>query len=104
MAKTRKRRAFSLTLELLMKSREAALAAVQIFNSPVITFKSEPDDFSVVRSFSEQFSWGDLPPMQQVHKMQQFTWANAGRRTVSGREIVGYLAAGAVEPRKASNY
>jgi hypothetical protein len=41
MAKTRIWRTFSVTLELLMKSREAALAAVQIFNSPVITFKSE---------------------------------------------------------------
>ena len=31
----------SLKLELLKKSREAALAAVQIFNNPNITFKSE---------------------------------------------------------------
>lgn len=37
----RVRRVFSLKSELLMKSREAALAAVQIFNSPLITFKSE---------------------------------------------------------------
>ncbi len=37
----RVRRAFSVSGELLTKSREAALAAVQIFNSPVITFKSE---------------------------------------------------------------
>lgn len=35
------RRAFSVSGELLTKSREAALAAVQIFNSPLITFKSE---------------------------------------------------------------
>ncbi len=35
------RRAFSISGELLMKSREAALAAVQIYNSPLITFKSE---------------------------------------------------------------
>lgn len=35
------RRAFSVSVELLTKSREAALAAVQIFNSPLITFKSE---------------------------------------------------------------
>lgn len=35
------RRAFSFSGELLAKSREAALAAVQIFNSPLITFKSE---------------------------------------------------------------
>ena len=35
------RRTFSVTTELLMKSREAALASVQIFNSPLITFKSE---------------------------------------------------------------
>jgi hypothetical protein len=41
MPKTRHRRTFSLARELLIKSREAALAAVQIFNSPVITFKSE---------------------------------------------------------------
>lgn len=42
MAKTpRVRRAFSVSGELLTKSREAALAAVQIFNSPLITFKSE---------------------------------------------------------------
>ncbi|MGO8693193.1 MAG: DUF3644 domain-containing protein [Rectinemataceae bacterium] len=42
MAKTgRVRRAFSVSSELLTKSREAALAAVQIFNSPLITFKSE---------------------------------------------------------------
>jgi hypothetical protein len=39
--KPRIRRAFSVSGELLTKSREAALAAVQIFNSPVITFKSE---------------------------------------------------------------
>jgi hypothetical protein len=39
--KPRIRRAFSVAGELLTKSREAALAAVQIFNSPLITFKSE---------------------------------------------------------------
>lgn len=39
--KARVRRLFSVRLELLAKSREAALAAVQIFNSPLITFKSE---------------------------------------------------------------
>jgi hypothetical protein len=39
--KARVRRLFSVRLELLTKSREAALAAVQIFNSPLITFKSE---------------------------------------------------------------
>lgn len=39
--KPRIRRAFSVSGELLTKSREAALAAVQIFNSPLITFKSE---------------------------------------------------------------
>lgn len=37
----RVRRFFSVSSELLTKSREAALAAVQIFNSPLITFKSE---------------------------------------------------------------
>lgn len=37
----RVRRAFSVSGELLTKSREAALSAVQIFNSPLITFKSE---------------------------------------------------------------
>ncbi|NLK50563.1 MAG: DUF3644 domain-containing protein [Candidatus Cloacimonetes bacterium] len=36
-----KRRFGSITKELITKSREAALAAVQIFNSPTITFKSE---------------------------------------------------------------
>lgn len=35
------RRTYSVKQELLAKSREAALAAVQIFNSPLITFKSE---------------------------------------------------------------
>ena len=39
--KLRVRRTFSVSGELLAKSREAALAAVQIFNSPLITFKSE---------------------------------------------------------------
>lgn len=39
--KPRFRRTFSFSGELLTKSREAALAAVQIFNSPLITFKSE---------------------------------------------------------------
>lgn len=39
--RTRIRRAFSVSGELLTKSREAALSAVQIFNSPLITFKSE---------------------------------------------------------------
>lgn len=37
----RTRRVFSVAKELLIKSREAALAAVQIFNSPLVTFKSE---------------------------------------------------------------
>ena len=35
------KRVYSVRRELLTKSREAALAAVQIFNSPAITFKSE---------------------------------------------------------------
>jgi hypothetical protein len=35
------RRARSVSNELLVKSREAALSAVQIFNSPLITFKAE---------------------------------------------------------------
>ncbi len=35
------RRVFSVKEELLKKSREAALAAVQIFNNPNVTFKSE---------------------------------------------------------------
>ena len=37
----RVRRVFSIKEELLNKSREAALAAVQIFNNPNVTFKSE---------------------------------------------------------------
>ena len=37
----RVRRVFSVKEELLKKSREAALAAVQIFNNPHVTFKSE---------------------------------------------------------------
>jgi hypothetical protein len=37
----RNRRVFSVSRELIAKSREAALAAVQIFNNPQITFKSE---------------------------------------------------------------
>jgi hypothetical protein len=41
MNKTRTRRMFSISKELIIKSREAALAAVQIFNNPQITFKSE---------------------------------------------------------------
>lgn len=40
-AKKRVRRVFSVKEELLKKSREAALAAVQIFNNPNVTFKSE---------------------------------------------------------------
>ena len=39
--KKRKRRIFSVSEELIEKSREAALAAVQIFNNPQTTFKSE---------------------------------------------------------------
>lgn len=39
--KKRNRRVFSVTRELVKKSQEAALAAVQIFNSPLITFRSE---------------------------------------------------------------
>ena len=39
--KKRSRRVYSVADELLTKSREAALAAVQIFNSPGVTFKSE---------------------------------------------------------------
>jgi len=42
MAKKRRvRRLYSVTTELVTKSREAALSAVQIFNSPLITFRSE---------------------------------------------------------------
>lgn len=41
MTKTRTRRVGSVKQELVKKSREAALAAVQIFNNPNITFKSE---------------------------------------------------------------
>jgi hypothetical protein len=37
----RSRRVFSIKEELLRKSREAALAAVQVFNNPNITFKAE---------------------------------------------------------------
>lgn len=40
-AQKRVRRLFSVKEELLKKSREAALAAVQIFNNPNVTFKSE---------------------------------------------------------------
>ncbi len=41
MTKQRNRRIGSIKSELVKKSREAALAAVQIFNNPNITFKSE---------------------------------------------------------------
>jgi len=41
MPEKRKRKLFSVREELLRKSREAALAAVQVFNNPNITFKSE---------------------------------------------------------------
>ncbi len=41
MGKTRHRRIGSVKSELVKKSREAALAAVQIFNNPNITFKAE---------------------------------------------------------------
>lgn len=41
MASKRNRRIASVADELIAKSREAALAAVQIFNNPQITFKSE---------------------------------------------------------------
>lgn len=40
-AAKRYRRVFSIKEELLQKSREAALAAVQVFNNPNVTFKSE---------------------------------------------------------------
>lgn len=40
-AKPRIRKIGSISNELLKKSREAALAAVQVFNNPAITFKSE---------------------------------------------------------------
>lgn len=40
-AKKGLRRVFSVKEELLKKSREAALAAVQVFNNPNVTFKSE---------------------------------------------------------------
>jgi len=41
MSATRNRSVGSIKIELVKKSREAALAAVQIFNNPNITFKSE---------------------------------------------------------------
>ncbi len=40
-AKKRKRRVQSVKIELIQKSREAALTAIQIFNNPLIEFKSE---------------------------------------------------------------
>jgi hypothetical protein len=40
-SKKRRRRIFSVSQELRAKSRESALAAVQIFNNPQITFKSD---------------------------------------------------------------
>ena len=39
--KTRSRKVHSVAIELTVKSREAALSAVQIFNNPPIRFKSE---------------------------------------------------------------
>ena len=39
--KKRERRFFSLSNELIKKSQESALAAIQVFNNPLITFKSE---------------------------------------------------------------
>ena len=39
--KKRHRRVFSVSKELVKKSQEAALAAVQIFNNPLVTFRSE---------------------------------------------------------------
>ncbi len=41
MSKTRRRSVKSIKDELIKKSREAILAAVQIYNNPLITFKSE---------------------------------------------------------------
>lgn len=38
---TRNRRVFSISDELIEKSREAALSAIQIFNNPLMLFKSE---------------------------------------------------------------
>ncbi len=40
-SKQRVRKIGSISNELIKKSREAALAAVQVFNNPAITFKSE---------------------------------------------------------------
>ncbi len=37
----RKRRVFSVSRELVSKSQEAALTAIQVFNNPFVTFKSE---------------------------------------------------------------
>lgn len=39
--KARSRSVFSIANELVGKSREAALAAIQLFNNPLVTFKSE---------------------------------------------------------------
>ncbi|HAT4451851.1 TPA: DUF3644 domain-containing protein [Legionella pneumophila] len=41
MENKRNRRIFSIKNELIKKSREAALSAIQIYNNPLITFKSE---------------------------------------------------------------
>lgn len=41
MGTTRKRRVHSVSVELIRKSREAALTAVQVFNNPLVKFKSE---------------------------------------------------------------
>jgi hypothetical protein len=37
----RRRRVFSITRELLSQSQDAALTAVQVFNNPLVRFKSE---------------------------------------------------------------
>lgn len=41
MGSNRKRRVHSISAELIRKSREAALTAVQVFNNPLVKFKSE---------------------------------------------------------------
>jgi hypothetical protein len=77
MGKIRKRRIFSIKNELIKKSQEAALAAIQIYNNPLISFKSE--SFIVLMNIA----WTYL--LHAYYKEQNIEYryfkANKGRKT-----------------------
>ena len=78
MPENRKRKYFSLKNELIKKSQEAALAAVEIFNNPNITFKSE--SFIVLMIIA----WTYL--LHAYYRQQRIDYRYYEKKTPAGRK------------------